>query len=119
MARKKKPRKKPLNCNKLCKEWLQNLGWVVEMVEYRIPHTFITKDHLGFIDMLAYKGNRIIGVQATSPVNMAARVKKSRASENFDVFTVAASGFYVVGITNEDVKCLGVTRDFEVEVTSP
>ena len=89
------------------------------MVEHRIPHTFITKDHLGFIDMLAYREGRFIGVQATSPNNVAARIKKSRGCEHFDVFAKASDGFFVVGINREKRVCLGITRTFEVEVEAP
>jgi len=41
-------------------------GWPAQTVEQRIPHTFITRDLFGVIDIVALAGPRIIGIQVTS-----------------------------------------------------
>lgn len=55
---------------------LRKAGYVAEVVEKKIPKVFITKDLFGFIDVLAIRENEIVGVQATSGSNVAARVAK-------------------------------------------
>jgi hypothetical protein len=58
---------------------LRELGYFVGTVEQRIPHTFITRDLFGWIDLLAvHPEHGILGVQVTSGPNLAARVKKAR-----------------------------------------
>jgi hypothetical protein len=54
-------------------------GWPAQTVEQRIPHTFITRDLFGVIDIVALAGPRIIGIQVTSGSNHAARIAKIAA----------------------------------------
>ena len=54
----------------------RRLGWMADVVERRIPHSFITKDFLGFIDLIALGDGKTIGIQTTSGSNHAARVRK-------------------------------------------
>lgn len=51
-------------------------GWLADVVERRIPHSFITKDLFGFLDIVALAHCGTIGIQATSGSNHAARVRK-------------------------------------------
>jgi hypothetical protein len=54
-------------------------GWLAQTVEQRLPHTFITRDLFGFIDVVALDGKAgLLGIQATSSGNMPARVAKIR-----------------------------------------
>ena len=46
-------------------EHLRALGWTVGVVEQRIPHTNITRDLYGFIDLLAIRGDTTMAVQVT------------------------------------------------------
>lgn len=58
------------------KKELEKRGLTVAIVEYRIPHSFITKDLYGFGDILAFGEGQFVIVQTTSRANMAARRKK-------------------------------------------
>ena len=58
------------------KEHLENLGWIVGVVEQTIPHTFIKRDLFGMFDLLAVKDEQTMGIQVTSISNITARVKK-------------------------------------------
>lgn len=51
-------------------------GWLADVVERRIPHSFITKDFLGFVDIIAVGDGKTMGIQTTSGSNHAARVRK-------------------------------------------
>lgn len=69
-------------------------GWIAQVVEQTIPRTFIKRDLFGVIDIIAVEPSRsltggmvcdlvvpgrIIGIQATSGTNHAARVAKAKA----------------------------------------
>lgn len=51
-------------------------GWLAEVVERWNPHARVRNDLFGFIDVLAIRGGEVLGVQATSRDNVAARVAK-------------------------------------------
>lgn len=51
-------------------------GFIIELVERRIPHTRVTKDFLGFADYIAISEFETLAIQATSASNHAARIKK-------------------------------------------
>lgn len=70
-------------------ERLRAEGYVAEVVEKTIPRCFIKKDFIGFIDIIAFKPGEIIGVQATSGSNHAARRTKILESENFPAWLQA------------------------------
>jgi hypothetical protein len=55
---------------------LRSQGYIAEKVEQTIPHTFIKRDLLGFIDIIAVGKGHILGVQATSGDHTAERVHK-------------------------------------------
>lgn len=58
-------------------ERLRADGFIVEVVEKTIPRCFIKKDFIGCIDLIAFRKGEIIGIQATSGSNHAARRTKS------------------------------------------
>lgn len=67
------------NCNRvgpLTVATATELGYTIELVERRIPHTRVTKDFLGFADYIAISPNETLAIQATSGANHATRVKK-------------------------------------------
>jgi hypothetical protein len=67
--RAKRRRGKGLSPNKRTLDYCRARGWQAAVVESRIPHTFITRDLFGFIDIIAVDGRRgLIGIQATSDV---------------------------------------------------
>ena len=55
---------------------LRSQGYIAEVVEKTIPHTFIKRDFLGFIDIIAVGKGHILGVQATSGSNITSRIRK-------------------------------------------
>lgn len=58
--------------------YYRGLGFAVEKVEQRLPHTFITRDLFNVVDLIAIKaGIGIVGVQVTSGSNHAARRTKA------------------------------------------
>jgi hypothetical protein len=66
------------------KHW-RDLGYLCAVVEHFNPHVRIRQDLYGFIDILAIKGEDIVGVQATGGDggNVAARVAKIVEHENY------------------------------------
>lgn len=66
-------------------EHMRGLGYLCDVVEHRIPKTFITRDLYGFIDILCVKGEDIIGVQTTGGDggNVAARITKIVEHDNY------------------------------------
>ena len=76
----KSKRKKPFAANLASRKMLEADGWTVGVVEQRIPHTFITRDFLGFADLIAVSPTRgIMAVQVTGGGNLNARAEKTRA----------------------------------------
>ncbi len=75
-------------------EHLRASGWTVGVVEQRIPHTNITRDLFGFIDLLAVRGGETMAVQVTSGSNVSARVRKIAESEH--VAAVRGAGWSIV-----------------------
>jgi hypothetical protein len=75
-------------------EHLRACGWTVGVVEQRIPHTNITRDLYGFIDLLAIRGAETMAVQVTSGSNVSARVHKIAESEH--VGAVRTAGWAIV-----------------------
>lgn len=57
-------------------------GYLVGRVEQTIPHTRITRDLFGFVDLLAIREDEVLAVQVTSASNVAARVAKITGHEN-------------------------------------
>ncbi len=99
---------KKFNANGATLKWLEALGWTAEVVEHRIPTTFITRDFLGCIDIIAIRApsltlvGGIVGVQATSgggnkgQSNGLARHRKLLASEKAKMFVAAGAGLWLV-----------------------
>jgi hypothetical protein len=75
-------------------ERLRAHGWTVGVVEQRIPHTNITRDLFGFIDLLAIRGAETMAVQVTSGSNVAARRHKIAEAEH--VGAVREAGWRIV-----------------------
>lgn len=72
-------RKKPFAANNSSRKKLEAEGFTVEIVEKRIPHSFITRDFLGFADLIAISPTRgILAVQVTGGGNGPARAQKTR-----------------------------------------
>ncbi len=75
--------------------YLRKVGLRADVVERWIPHINQRKDLFGIIDILVIDSHRILGIQATSGSNHAARAKKALASENLRPWLESGSGFSV------------------------
>lgn len=71
-------------------KYLRDLGYMAEVVEKTIPHTFIKKDLFGFIDIIAIKPGTtgVLGVQCTSDGARKAHTDKQKTlSKELDIWT--------------------------------
>lgn len=94
--RKRRPASKSPTARSL--EALRKDGYLAERVEQRVPVINTSRDFLGIIDLIAVKsGCPILGVQATSGSNVAARVRKALASPGLAVWLAAGGVFEVWG----------------------
>lgn len=73
---------------------LRKRGYLAEVVERWVPGANIRKDCFGFIDILAIREGEVLGVQATSGDNVAARVTK--IAEHEHVGTVRKAGIRIL-----------------------
>jgi hypothetical protein len=62
---------------------MRDAGYLCQVVEHWNQFAHIRQDLYGFIDVLCVKGEDIVGVQATSGDNVAARVTKITEHENW------------------------------------
>lgn len=69
-------------------------GYLADVVEKWIPVVKRRRDLFGFIDILAIRDNEVVGVQATSGSNVAARIAKIAEHEN--VGAVRKAGIRIV-----------------------
>lgn len=69
-------------------------GWTAGIVERRLTR-FVMQDFLGCIDIIAITPGGIVGIQATSGSNHAARVSKSRAEPRLAAWLGAGCTFAV------------------------
>jgi hypothetical protein len=76
---------------------LRGLGYLVEKVEQRVPHTNTTRDLFGIVDLLAIRPGEVLGVQVTSGSNVAARVRKIADHPNTPAVREAGIGIVVQG----------------------
>jgi hypothetical protein len=70
-------------------------GWPAQVVEQTIPRTFIKRDLFGCIDIVAITPNGLLGIQATSGTNHAARAAKARQQPHFAAWLRAGAHFAV------------------------
>lgn len=80
---------------KLTKNWLNERGHIFGSVEQTIPSTFIKRDFLGCIDMIAIIDRMIVGIQITSASNHAARMNKAKAEPRIRKWIDAGAVFEV------------------------
>ena len=97
-APKPKKKKRGKSPTALTLEECGKRGWIAQVVEQRIPHTFITRDLFGIIDIIAVvPGEAILGIQATSNNGgtHAARVHKALAEPRLTTWLKAGGRFAV------------------------
>lgn len=73
-----KKRSKPFPANNATKKMLEAANYEIDVVERRLPHCFITKDFLGFADLLGVHSDHkgVLAIQATA--TMSNRLKRIR-----------------------------------------
>lgn len=73
--------------------------WRIAVTERWNPHAGIRQDLFGWIDLLAYHPARlgVVGVQATTTGNLAARVAKMQGVDGFAEWLAAGNGALAVG----------------------
>ncbi len=80
-------------------EWLRAQGYTVDKVEHRVPKSLVTRDFMGFADVLAinprFKG--VLAVQATTGAHLAERVAKVQAEPRAGLWLACANYRWVVG----------------------
>lgn len=92
----KPKRKKPFSANARAMKDLEAMGFIAGKVEQRIPHCFITRDLFGCIDIVAARpGIGILGVQATSGANHAARRTKVIAEPQLRTWLASGARFEI------------------------
>ena len=75
-------------------KWLREHQIEAQVVERRIPRGFTTIDLFGSIDIIALP-NRILGIQATSGANHAARESKAAINPKIARWITCGGGFEV------------------------
>ena len=61
---------------------LRAQGWLVAITEHWNAHARVRQDLFGLFDLLAVRGDRVLGVQCTSADHIRAREVKLRANPN-------------------------------------
>lgn len=83
---------------------LREQGWSCEITEHWNPFARRRVDLFDCIDVLAVKGNRLLGVQTTSGSNVAARVTKIMANPRVPLLLAAGLDIHVHGWRKVKVK---------------
>ena len=90
-------------------KWLRDQGYIADVVERRIPHSFVTHDFCGFADIIAYKALPIVGadlpiplgetvaVQTTSGPHAAERLQKVRMEPRAKAWLACGNRILVIG----------------------
>lgn len=76
---------------------LREKGYTCEVTERWCQFSKRRKDLFGFIDILAIKDGRIVGVQATSGDNTSSRVAKIKTEPKAQAFLNAGGKILVIG----------------------
>jgi len=78
---------------------LRDDGWAAQVVERFCPYSRRRIDLFGVIDIVAIHPDRsgVLGIQATTAANQAARMKKCLASEEARIWINAGNGLEVWG----------------------
>jgi len=72
-------------------------GYLAVVVEHWNHFASVRQDLFGFIDVLAIRGKRTLGVQATTAPNVAARLNKAMALPELRTWLEAGNAFEVWG----------------------
>jgi hypothetical protein len=86
--------------------YLREQGYVCDVVERKIPGTFITHDFLGIFDILAVHPAQqgVLGVQTTSATNQASRRTKVQESGHLSTWLAAGNRAHIHGWAKRGVR---------------
>ena len=87
---------KSLNTTTRTLRKLEADGWMADIVERRIPRTIITKDLYGFGDVLAFRDDALLIVQATMSGETYRRIAKIKAEPRAALWVTGANRFIEV-----------------------
>jgi len=76
---------------------LRNSGYLPWVVEHWNHYAKVRQDLLGCIDILAFRKGYVLGIQATSGGNVAARIAKAKAEPRLKTFLESGCWFEVWG----------------------
>ena len=76
---------------------MRQRGYLAQVVEHRVPVINVLRDLFGIIDVLCIRENEVVGVQATSGDNVAARIDKIANHEHTPVIRKAGIRILVHG----------------------
>lgn len=96
---------------KLCRDH----GWTCQVVERWNPFAKVRQDLFGFIDLVAMTGTQIVGIQATSGANVAARITKIRENPKSEEWLRSGGRLFVHGWRK--LKSSGRWECREIEIT--
>lgn len=68
------------------KAYMAKQGYIVGTVERYCSFTRRRHDLFGFIDLIAVRGQDVVGIQTTSDANLAARIAKAEALPEFPIW---------------------------------
>lgn len=79
--------------------WLRKQGYTADVVERRLPHSFVTKDLFGCLDIVAItaESRGVLGLQVTSAAHLAERVAKVTAEPRARLWHACGNPLWVVG----------------------
>lgn len=86
-------------------KFFRELGFVVERVEQRIPHSFITRDFIGAADLIAFQPDvGILALQVTSGANHAARKDKVMSEPRVRSWLQSGGRFEIVSWVKQGAR---------------
>lgn len=96
---------------------LRKVKYECAVVERWNPYAKIRQDLFGIIDVLAMHKDRrgLLGIQATSASNLAARVKKALANEYLPTWLMSGNAFVVHGWEKRKGRFVLVSREINYE----
>ena len=77
--------------------WLRQDGWTAAVVERWNAHTKQRQDLFGFADIIAFRADQVLLVQATSDSNLASRVTKCQGNKTAREWMAAGNALWCVG----------------------
>lgn len=78
-------------------KYLRDNGYVAEVVEKTVPRSFVKKDYIGIVDVIACGNGHILAVQVTTTGNLNARKLKALAEPRLLTWLESGGSFRLHG----------------------